>query len=163
MSRNLIETVLGAVVLIVAIGFGAWAYGRSNIGDTAGYTLKAQFDRVDGLDVGADVRLSGIKVGRVLSETLNPETYRASVTFSVRSDIKVPADSSASIASASLLGGKSLPRAPGGDEKMLADGGEVTLTQASINIEDLIGKYIYGGGGGGGGAGQKPPAESGQQ
>src|SRR3712207_2061624 len=99
MSRNVIETILGAVVLIVAIGFGAWAYGRSNLGDTSGYELRAQFDRADGLDVGADVRISGIKVGRVLAQSLDQETYRAEVTFSVRNGIELPADSSAAIMS----------------------------------------------------------------
>lgn len=165
MSRNVVETILGAVVLIVAIGFGAWAYGRSNLGDVDGYTLRAKFDRADGLDVGADVRISGIKVGRVLAQSLDRETYRAEVVFSVRNGIELPADSSAAIMSASLLGGKFLSVVPGGDEKMLADGGEITLTQSSVNLEDLIGKFIYGsaGSGGGGtpapGAGQAAPAQ----
>jgi phospholipid/cholesterol/gamma-HCH transport system substrate-binding protein len=144
-SRNVIETILGAVVLAVALGFGAWAYGRSNMGDGAGgYELVAKFDRVDGLDVGSDVRMSGIKVGRVLAQTLDPQSYRAEVRFSVRDGIEMPADSSAQIASSGLLGGKFLSLTPGGDEKMLASGGEITLTQSSVNLEDLIGKFIYG-------------------
>ena len=145
MSRNVIETILGAVVLVVALGFGAWAYGRSNMGDgTGGYELVAKFDRVDGLEVGSDVRMSGIKVGRVLSQTLDPQSYRAEVRFSVRDGIELPADSSAQIASSGLLGGKFLSLTPGGDEKMLSSGGEITLTQSSVNLEDLIGKFIYG-------------------
>jgi phospholipid/cholesterol/gamma-HCH transport system substrate-binding protein len=172
MSRNVVETILGAVVLIVAIGFGAWAYGRSNLGDSSGYELRAQFDRADGLDVGADVRISGIKVGRVLAQSLDQETYRAEVTFSVRNGIELPADSSAAIMSASLLGGKFLAIVPGGDDKMLKNGEEITLTQSAVNLEDLIGKFIYGsasggGGGSGGGAapdsgGGTPPAGAGQ-
>jgi phospholipid/cholesterol/gamma-HCH transport system substrate-binding protein len=157
MSRNVIETILGAVVLVVALGFGAWAYGRSNMGDGAGgYELVAKFDRVDGLEVGSDVRMSGIKVGRVLSQTLDPETYRAAVRFSVRDGIKLPADSSAQIASSGLLGGKFLSLTPGGDEKMLESGGEITLTQSSVNLEDLIGKFIYGSASSGQGQGQAP-------
>ena len=113
MSRNVVETILGAVVLVVAVGFGAWAYGRSNLGDSSGYELRAQFDRADGLDVGADVRISGIKIGRVLAQSLDQETYRAEVTFSVRNGIELPADSSAAIMSASLLGGKFLAHRPG--------------------------------------------------
>jgi phospholipid/cholesterol/gamma-HCH transport system substrate-binding protein len=156
-SRNVIETILGAVVLLVAVGFGAWAYGRSNMGDGAGgYELVAKFDRVDGLEVGSDVRMSGIKVGRVLAQTLDPQTYRAEVRFSVREGIQLPADSSAQIASTGLLGGKFLSLTPGGDEKMLADGGEITLTQSSVNLEDLIGKFIYGSASSGQGVGQAP-------
>src|SRR5687768_10507164 len=104
MSRNIVETLLGAVVLAVAIGFLIWAYGRSEAGDPGGYVLRAKFERVDGLEIGGDVRISGIKVGQVLAQRLDPTTYRAEVTFSVRDGIEVPADSSAAIVSTSLLG-----------------------------------------------------------
>ena len=152
MSRNIVETLLGAVVLAVALGFLAWAYGRSDAGDPGGYTLRAKFDRVDGLDTGGDVRISGIKVGQVLAQELDPATYRAQVTFSVRNGIELPADSSAAVVSSGLLGGKYLSLVPGGDEKLLADGEEITLTQSSVNLEDLIGRYIFSGQGGQGGA-----------
>ncbi len=161
MSRNIVETILGAVVLAVAIGFVAWAYGRSEAGDPGGYTLKAGFDRVDGLEVGGDVRISGIKVGQVLAQSLNPQTFRAEVTFSVRDGIEVPADSSAAIVSSGLLGGKYLSVVPGGDERLLADGGEITLTQSSVNLEDLIGRYIFSGGGQGGAGGAAAPGGAG--
>jgi phospholipid/cholesterol/gamma-HCH transport system substrate-binding protein len=143
MSRNVVETVLGAVVLLVAIGFFGWAYGRSNVGDPGGYTLVAKFDRVDGLGNGADVRVSGIKVGKVLSQRLDPQTYRAEVRFSVMSDVQLPTDSSAAVVSSGLLGGKYLALVPGADDAMLKDGAELTLTQSSVNLEDLIGRYIF--------------------
>ena len=145
MSRNLVETVLGAVVLAVALGFLAWAYSRSDVGDPGGYTLRARFDRVDGLETGGDVRISGIKVGQVLAQTLDPATYRAEVLFSVREGIELPTDSSAAIVSSGLLGGKYLSLVPGGDDVLLSDGGEITLTQSAVNLEDLIGRYIFGG------------------
>ena len=143
MSRNIVETVLGAVVLIVAIGFLTWAYTRSDVGDPGDYQLVATFDRADGLDVGSDVRISGIKVGAVTDQQLDPETYRARVTFSVMSEIELPADSSAAIVSASLLGGKYLSIVPGGDIIYLEDGEEITFTQSSINLEDLIGRFVF--------------------
>ena len=157
MSRNIVETILGAVVLAVAIAFLLWAYGRSSAGDPGGYALKAKFDRVDGLEVGGDVKISGIKVGKVLAQQLDPATFRAEVTFSVRDGIEVPADSSAAIVSSGLLGGKYLSLVPGGDDLLLKDGGEITLTQSSVNFEDLIGRYIFSQGAGGsqsGGQGQ---------
>lgn len=159
MPRNIVETILGAVVLAVAIGFLIWAYGRSSAGDPGGYALKARFDRVDGLEVGGDVKISGIKIGKVLAQRLDPQTFRAEVTFSVRDGVEIPADSSAAIVSSSLLGGKYLSLVPGGDDKLLADGGEITLTQSSVNIEDLIGRYVFGQGGQGGQA--KPAAPAG--
>jgi phospholipid/cholesterol/gamma-HCH transport system substrate-binding protein len=162
MSRNYVETLLGAAVLAVALGFLAWAYGRSDAGDPGGYTLRAKFDRVDGLETGGDVRVSGIKVGRVLSQELDPATFRAEVTFSVRNGIELPSDSSAAIVSSGLLGGKYLSVVPGGEDQILADGGEIKLTQSSVNLEDLIGRYIFSSQGGQSGQGGGSAAEGAQ-
>ena len=143
MTRNLLETLLGAVVLIVAIGFLAFAYNTSQVEQNGGYQLVARFDKVDGLERGADVRISGIKVGTVLDQSLDSETYRAEVRFSLRDDIRLPADTSAAVVSNGLLGGKYLALVPGGDIEMLEPGGEVTLTQSAVNLEDLIGHMIF--------------------
>lgn len=147
MTRNLLETLLGAVVLIVAVGFLAFAYNTSQVQQDGGYELIARFDKVDGLERGSDVRISGIKVGTVLDQTLDPETYRAEVRFSLREDIQLPADTSAAVVSNGLLGGKYLALVPGGDIEMLQPGGEVTLTQSAVNLEDLIGHMIFSQGG----------------
>jgi phospholipid/cholesterol/gamma-HCH transport system substrate-binding protein len=155
MTRNVLETLLGAVVLIVAVGFLTFAYRSSQVSDSGGYELLARFDRVDGLEPGADVRISGIKVGSVLAQTLDPESFRAEVRFTLRDDVKLPLDSSAAVVSNGLLGGKYLAVVPGGDVEVLEPGDEMTLTQSAINLEDLIGHLIFsqGGGGGGGGGG----------
>lgn len=147
MTRNLLETLLGAVVLIVAVGFLAFAYNTSQVQQSGGYELIARFDKVDGLEPGSDVRISGIKVGTVLNQTLDPETYRAEVRFTLREDIQLPADTSAAVVSNGLLGGKYLALVPGGDIEMLEPGGEVTLTQSAVNLEDLIGHMIFSQGG----------------
>lgn len=160
MARSVVETILGAVVLIAAIGFLGWAYARSDVSTTGGYELIARFDRVDGLDSGSDVRISGIKVGKVTAMRLDPTTFRAEVRFSVATGIEVPTDSSASVASASLLGGKYLSIVPGGDTEILKPGGEITLTQSSVNLEELLGKFIFsssGSGSTGGGVGSGAP------
>jgi phospholipid/cholesterol/gamma-HCH transport system substrate-binding protein len=148
MQHNLIETVLGALVLVVAVGFLGWAYGQSSAGDPGGYALTARFERVDGLEVGGDVRIAGIKVGQVLAQEVDPATYRARVRFSVKAGIELPADSSAAVASAGLLGGKYLALVPGGDDRMLKPGEELSFTQSAINLEDLIGRFVFGGAGG---------------
>jgi phospholipid/cholesterol/gamma-HCH transport system substrate-binding protein len=149
MARNLLETLLGAVVLIVAIVFLIFAYESSQIRESGGYELVAQFSQVDGLDSGADVRISGIKVGSVIQQTLDPKTYQAEVRFTVREGIELPSDSSAAIVTSGLLGGKYLQLVPGGDTVMLKPGDEITLTQSALNLEDLIGQAIFGRGGGG--------------
>ena len=143
MARNLLETLLGAVVLIVAIGFLLFAYNTSQVDRNGGYELIARFDKVDGLEQGSDVRISGIKVGTVIGQGLDPETYRAEVRFSLREDIRLPADTSAAVVSNGLLGGKYLALVPGGDIEMLGADDEVTLTQSAVNLEDLIGHMIF--------------------
>lgn len=148
MKRNIVESVLGAIVLAVALGFVVWAYARADVGDPGGYTLVAKFDRIDGIDPGGPVRISGIRVGQILSMELDPTTFRAEVRFSVGREIEIPADSSAQILSSSLLGAKYLAIVPGGDDVMLDEGGEIPFTQSSVNFEDLIGQFMFSQGGG---------------
>ena len=89
MGKNLIETLMGAVVIAVAAIFMLFAYSKADIGAVDGYTVMAKFDRIDGIDVGGDVRLSGIKVGTIIDEVLDPETYFAIVTLSIEDGIKL--------------------------------------------------------------------------
>ncbi|TVQ31803.1 MAG: outer membrane lipid asymmetry maintenance protein MlaD [Geminicoccaceae bacterium] len=148
MSRSFVETLLGAVVLIVALVFVAYAYTVSDIRDPGGYVLRAKFDRIDGINVGADVRISGITVGRVLSHNLDTRTFRAEVAFSVRHGIELPADSSAAIFSESLLGGRYIALQPGADDDVLRPGDELMFTQSAINLEELVGRFVFSGDGG---------------
>ena len=171
--RNAAEVVTGAVVLLVAGGF--LAYAIANNGRSAaegGYTLHAQFNRIDGLTLGADVRLAGVKVGSVTQESIDPKTFLADVSFTVSNAIKLPRDSSAAVSSNGLLGGMYLSLVAGGDERTIPPGGRITITESAVNLEDLLGKFIFsasnlassvknGGGaaprgGGGGGASSGP-------
>lgn len=142
-QRNLTELVAGAVVLLVAAGFLGYAVANTGRGQIDGYTLNAKFQRIDGLAVGADVRLAGVKIGSVNATSIDPTTYQAVVRFSVEPSIKLPTDSSAQITSDGLLGGKYMLLSPGGAEKMLPDGGTVTITQSAASLEDLLGKFIF--------------------
>jgi phospholipid/cholesterol/gamma-HCH transport system substrate-binding protein len=147
MARHgIAETLVGAGVLLVAAAFLVFAISRTGRATSAGYRLQASFERIDGLAVGADVRIAGVKVGSIMAERLDPKTYQANVTLSVGQGIQLPKDSSAEIASESLLGGKYLNLSPGGDTVMLAPGGTISITQSSINLEQLVGKFIFGGG-----------------
>lgn len=145
MKRNVIETIMGGLVLLVAAGFLFSVYKSGSVQAATGYHVSGKFDRVDGLVVGADVRVSGIKVGAVSAQTIDPSTYQAVVTMTVRDDVKLPADSSAEIVGDGLLGSKYVAIVPGGDTEMLAAGDEIRYTQSAISIESLIGKFIYGG------------------
>jgi len=143
--HSAIEIATGAAVLLVAGGFLVFAVANTGrkLGE-AGYKLHATFDHVDGLSPGADVRIAGVKIGKVGSIALDPKSYQANVSFSVENDVQLTTDSSATISTDGLLGGKYLALATGGEEKMLKSGDTITITQGSVNLEALIGKYIFG-------------------
>ena len=142
-QRNAAEVLAGLLVLLVAAGFLAYALATSGAAGVPGYRLSAEFDRIDGLTVGSDVRMAGVKVGAVTTTSIDPKTYLADVGFTVQKDIQLPTDSSAAIASQSLLGGKYLSLVPGGSEQIIPPGGHVTITQGSVSLEDLLGKFIF--------------------
>ena len=106
--------------------------------------MHASFDHVDGLAPGGDVRIAGVKVGNVTAISLNPKTYQAEISLSVQPNVSLTTDSSATIASDGLLGGKYVALASGGEDTVLKPGGTITITQGSVNLEALIGKYIFG-------------------
>ncbi len=115
MRRNTIETVLGGVVIVVAGFFLVFAYTSADLRRVDGYEVTANFSSVGGLQSGSDVRISGVKVGTVTSQTLDPSTYLAVVHMTIDPSIKLPKDTVAVIASESLLGGKYMSLQPGGD------------------------------------------------
>jgi phospholipid/cholesterol/gamma-HCH transport system substrate-binding protein len=137
------ETLTGAIVLVVAVGFLGYAVAHSGRSTGEGYPLLARFDHIDGLNVGGDVRIAGVKVGSVTQEQIDPKTFVAVVTMNVRDDIHLPKDTGASITSESLLGGKYISLSPGGDETNLKPGQTITITQSSISLEELLGKFIF--------------------
>lgn len=143
MSGNVIETVMGAVVLVVAALFLFFAYTTSEVRAVAGYPVTAQFERVDGIRDGGDVRIAGVKVGSILSETLDPKTFLATVRMSIDPSYKLPDDTVAEIISSSLLGDKYMALVPGGSDKIIPPGGQIKYTQAPVSLENLIGQMIF--------------------
>lgn len=143
MKRNVIETVLGAVVLTVALVFLVFSYSTANVGSVSGYELTANFSTIGGLAAGDDVVISGVKVGSVAKVDLDPNTYLARVTMSVDPSVRLPDDTAALISSESLLGGKYLALEPGASEDVLPPGGRIQYTQAPQNLEQLLGQFIF--------------------
>jgi phospholipid/cholesterol/gamma-HCH transport system substrate-binding protein len=143
MQRNIIETVMGGVVLLVAIAFVVFAFQSSSLRSAAGYSVIAEFDNAAGLAAGSEVRMSGVKIGTVSSQRLDPETYFAVVSLDIEESIKLPTDTSARIISDGLLGGNFVALEPGGEEEMIQPGGQINFTQGSINVVDLLGRFIF--------------------
>ena len=143
MKRSVVETVLGAVVIIGAAVFLLFSYQKSNVGSVDGYRITADFSDIGGLKVGDEVQVSGVKVGQIAGIALDPKAYLARVTIEVGKNIKLPTDTAALISSTSLLGGKYLSLEPGGAEDYIADNGRIEFTQAPQNLEQLLGKFIF--------------------
>ncbi len=143
-GRSITEVLTGAMVLVAAGVFLVYAIlhgGRAP--QTSGIALTAQFDRVDGLNSGADVKIGGVKIGSVTELRIDPRTFQAVVTIRIRPDLSLPTDSSAEITSEGLLGGKYVSIVPGGADRLLADGGRITETQGSVSLESLLGRFIF--------------------
>lgn len=149
MGRNVIETILGAVVLIVAGLFMVFAYSSSDLQKVQGYTVSANFPMVDGLKEGSDVKVNGVKIGSITSMSLitdpGPNQYLVDVKMSIKPSVRLPTDTMALAATESLLGGKYMSLEVGVDEELVkTDGtGRITRTQAPMRLDDLIGQLIY--------------------
>ncbi len=143
MRGNVIEIVMGAVVVIVAALFLVFAYQTSQLRSVAGYQVNADFARVDGIRQGSDVRISGIKIGSVVAEVLDPKTFLANVRMSIDPSVQLPDDTVAEIISAGLLGDKYMSLVPGGSDKVIPPGGKITYTQSSVSLENLIGQMMF--------------------
>ena len=145
MGRNVVETIVGALVLVVAGVFVFYAFAKSDRGGADGYEITARFGRIDGLKRGADVTLSGVKIGTVTSVDLDRKTYQAIVHMALTSSVQIPADTNAKIVSESLLGGMVVVLDPGGDKTMIKPGGEVANTQDAISFTELLAKFMFSG------------------
>jgi len=145
MKKNVFETVIGFIVLICAGAFLYFALKISNTQTIHGYSIEAKFENVEGILPGSDVKIGGIKVGSVLRQKVDPETYEAKIVIEINKDIKIPTDSSIKVASSGLLGTKFIKLEPGADDTYLQEGDEIMFTQSTIDLEDLIGKFIFNG------------------
>ena len=144
MKRNIIETVMGGVVLLVAAFFVVFAFSSSGVQHGGGYQVRAVFDDASGLVPGTEVRLAGVKVGTVLSQELDPETYFAVVMLSIDQDVELPKDTSARVVPEGVLGGNLVQLQPGGDEEYIQPDGTISNTQGALNIIDLVGRFAFG-------------------
>lgn len=144
MQNNTVETLIGAIVVVVAAIFVVYTLRTTDTGGVSGYDVQAVFASADGVNPGTDVRLHGIKIGTVSGLELDPKSYQAIVHISIRNGVQVPDDSSIRVTSSGLLGSSYLSVQPGGSAKMLTQGGKILDTQGSIDLMSLIGRALYG-------------------
>jgi len=142
MSRNVIETVLGAVVLLAAATFIMFAMQFSGGATVKGYDLIGEFRAIDGLKVGDEVRVAGVKVGTVTRAVLRPNDYVAVVTMRLEPDVLVSTDSSVAVHTDGLFGGKYLEIQVGGETTNMKNGDRFGFLQDSVIVEELIEKIV---------------------
>jgi phospholipid/cholesterol/gamma-HCH transport system substrate-binding protein len=145
MKSSAFEATLGAAVIAVAAGFLIYAYQSAGLGggSAGGYKVSAEFDNIEGINVGTDVRMAGIKIGTVVGQRLNPENFQAKVDMLIDSKLALAEDTSAKITAEGLLGGKFIALDPGGAETKLADGGVISYTQGAVDIWSLISQAMF--------------------
>lgn len=146
MAAQNTEIAVGGVVLAAALGFGIYmgqATGFTTGSD--GYDLTASFRSIEGVTVGTDVRLAGVKIGTVTDIALNPQTFRADAQLTVQDDILLPDDTAVVISSEGLLGGNFVEILPGGSPFNLEEGAEIEDTQGAVSLISLLLKFVSGG------------------
>lgn len=147
MSENVTEVLTGGAVLAVAAGFLFYAgqVGGVGVGTSGFESYSASFRSAEGIGIGTDVRLAGVKVGSVTDMKLDPATFRAETRFTLQDDVALPDDSAIVVSSEGLLGGSFLEILPGGSPFNLEPGSEVVDTQSSVSIVQLLLKFVSGG------------------
>jgi phospholipid/cholesterol/gamma-HCH transport system substrate-binding protein len=148
MNRNVLETVMGALVLAVAVIFLGFAYSSAGIRSVNGYELSAKFDTIGSLKTGTDVRVNGVKVGSVTAAALDPKTFQVDVRMTIDPAYRLPVDTIAAITSSGLLGDEFLKLEPGADDKELPPGGKIVSTVPPADLMKLLGSFAFSSGGG---------------
>ena len=143
MNKKPVETIMGIVVLLVAVLFLLFAYRVSNLQVVKGYELNAKFLKVGGLNVGSDVRINGIKIGTVTAQKLSSDDYMVDVSLSISPEIKLPVDSTISITNDGLMGNKFVKIEPGKSRTFLKNGDTIEDTQDFKTLEDMVGEIIF--------------------
>ena len=143
LKRSTLEIVMGLVVLIGAGIFSVLVYQASDIKSADGYLLHAEFGTTGGLSIGDEVRLSGIKVGQIVGQSLDPVTYAARIDMRIDETVQLPSDSSARMTAASLLGGNFLELLPGAGEDVMPEGTIIFDTRDPVSLSDLLGKIVF--------------------
>ncbi|MGB9709909.1 MAG: outer membrane lipid asymmetry maintenance protein MlaD [Thermodesulfovibrio sp.] len=145
MKRENLEIIVGIFVLIgiLALGWLSFRLGKIDMFQSGYYTVYAEFDKVGGIKKGSVVEIAGVPVGSVEKVTLN-NRYQAVVELKILNSIKLPEDSIASVRTKGLIGEKYIQITPGGSEQYIAHNGKIRETESSIDIEEVLSKYVFG-------------------
>ena len=144
MKKFDLELAVGLFIIagIVCLGYLSIKLGKMEIVGERGYEIYGIFSNVGGLKVGSSVEIAGVNVGRVKSIAL--EKYQANVVLNLPKGLKIQEDAIVSVKTKGLVGEKYIEITPGGSEKLIQPGGRIRETQPTIDMEELISKFIFG-------------------
>lgn len=144
MNKDFIEIIAGFFVILICVAAVFFAFEKRGNNTSGGYQINASFENAAGISIGTDVRIAGVKVGRVVNFTLDPKQYQAIANILINKDVQIPLDSSARIISNGLVGDKYISISPGTEEELMSNGSMLQFTQSSLSFEELLGKLIFG-------------------
>jgi phospholipid/cholesterol/gamma-HCH transport system substrate-binding protein len=144
MKKFDLELAVGLLIIagIICLGYLSIKLGKMEVWGGKGYDVDAIFSDVGGLKIGASIEIAGVEVGRVKSITL--DNYQARVVLNLAENVKLQEDAIASIKTKGLIGEKFIEITPGGLEKVIPPGGRIRETQAAVDLEELISKFVFG-------------------
>lgn len=147
MKKASTEISVGVFVLIglLCVGYLTIKLGQMQILGDDHYLVYARFDNVSGLRSGAQIELSGVKIGQVAEITLDDKTLFAVVAMKIKNGMVLTDDTIVSVKTSGLIGDKYLKISPGGSEEILKAGDMITDTESAVDMEELISKYVFGG------------------
>ena len=143
MKSNTFEAIVGAFVIILSLVFLFYGFSTMKLQNSDNYYISVLFNRNDGINIGSDIRMSGIKIGTVANQELDNSSFEAKVLMSIDSKILIPDDSSAKITSDGLLGGNYISIEPGGSDIYLLNNEEIFFTQGSVDLIGLVGEALF--------------------
>ena len=145
MNKSIIETVAGLLVLLLAF-FGIFiAYQNSEVSmKTDGHIIKAEFENIEGISIGSPVKISGLIIGEVVQYSLNRDNFYVVISMKINKGIKLPTDTSASVSGLGVMGNRYISLVPGAEDDEIANDGMIEYTSPPMDIESMIGKFIFG-------------------
>ena len=141
-TKNPLETIAGAAILAIALYFFSWGVLTARTSNTSGYTLIANFANTGGIGRGADVSVSGVRIGQVSGTLLNQDDYTVDIIMTIENSFKLPKDTTATISTAGLIGDKYIALEIGGSKEMAGHGARLR-SQPFKPIEEIIGDFIF--------------------
>lgn len=143
MNRINIETGVGIFLIVglICLAYLSVKLGNVHLLGTKQYVVKARFTNISGLKEGSEVEIAGVKVGQV--SKIHLKNYEALVEMLISPDVKIQQDSIASVRTQGIIGDKYIKISPGGSEEYIKANGLMTETESTVDIEDLISKYIF--------------------